>query len=142
MNMLGAYLDIIAREPWNYGDKPGVKRDCCTLLADWCIFVGYPDPMADIRGAYASEAEALDLVKERGLLKLATRAFDRIGLQRTKDFMCGDVAILRRPMVDGSDAVCAIRSGKRWVMLHERGLIVDGEAGDPVRGWRVEWARP
>lgn len=141
MSMLGDYLDIVAREPWNYGDKPGVKRDCCTLPADWCVFVGYPDPMAFIRDDYASEAEALDLVKQHGLLRLARRGFESIGLKRTKQCLSGDVAVLRRPMVDGSEAVCAIRSGDRWVMLHERGLIVDGEAGDVMRAWRVEWAR-
>lgn len=140
MSALGDYLARVGREPWNYGDKPGPRRDCCTFPADWCMEVGYADPMAFIRDTYASEAEALTLVARHGLVKLATQGYASIGLKRTREPITGDVAVLRRPMVDDSAAVCAIRSGDRWVMLLERGLVVD-EGGTVLKAWRVEWAR-
>lgn len=140
MTALGAYLERVGREGWNYGDKPGPRRDCCTFPADWCLEVGYADPMAFIRGEYANEAEALALVAKHGLVRLATRGYASIGLKRTLAPRSGDVAVLRRPMIDNSSAVCAIRSGDRWVMLLERGLVVD-EGGTVLRAWRVEWER-
>lgn len=142
MNALGDYLAEVGRQPWNYGDKPGPRRDCCTFTADWCIVAGYDDPMAFIRGTYSNEAEALDLVEKHGLVKLATRGYRSIGLKRVRRgaVQTGDVAVLQRPMVDDSSVVCAIRSGDRWVMLLERGLVVD-EGGTVLRAWRVEWAK-
>lgn len=137
---LGAYLERVARRPWNHGDKAGAKQDCCTFGADWCVFAGYPDPMAFIREAYASEEEALALVRKSGLVKLATRGFESIGLKRTKAPRTGDVAVIRRPTEDGDNIVCAIRSGERWITLMERGIVVD-EGGTLLRAWRVAWAR-
>ncbi len=136
MSLLGDYLSGIGRVPWNWG-----SQDCCTFTADWCIAAGHLDPMAFIRGTYSSESEALGLAVDPGLLKLATRGYASIGLQRTKQPECGDVAVLRRPTEDGPDLVNAIRSGDRWVTLMERGLVVDG-GGVPLRMWRVAWARP
>lgn len=135
MTMLGEYLGEVARRPWDWG-----TRDCCTFPADWCIRAGYPDPMAFIRGTYGSAAEATAHVAGTGLLKLATRGFASIGLQRTKQPTCGDVAVIARHTDDGADVSCAIRSGDRWVTLMERGLVVDA-GGKPLRIWRVQWAR-
>ena len=142
MSLLGEYLNDVGRLPWNYGDKPGPRRDCCTFPADWCLVAGYDDPMVFIRGTYSNEAEALALVKKYGLVKLATRGYRSIGLKRitASKVESGDVAVLQRPMVDDSKVVCAIRSGDRWVMLLERGLVVD-EGGTVLRAWRVEWAK-
>ncbi len=135
MSLLGDYLHDVARRPWDWG-----KRDCCTFPADWCIIAGHPDPMAFIRGTYGSEAEALALAKDPGLLKLATRGYASIGLMRTKQPETGDVAVIRRPTEDGLNMACAIRSGDRWVTLMERGLVVD--SGDALlRAWRVQWAK-
>ena len=140
MSALGNYLAAYGRLPWNYGDKPGPKRDCCTFLADWLVACGYDDPMAFIRDRYASEAEADRLARSPGLVKLATKGFSSIGLARTKEPETGDVAVLRRPTIDGAGVVCAIRSGERWVMLLERGLVVD-EGGTVLRAWRVQWEK-
>jgi hypothetical protein len=140
LSRLGDYLAAVGRDPWNYGDKPGPKRDCCTFTADWCLALGYPDPMAFIRDKYASEAEALELIKTHGgLVKLATTGYASIGLERIRDgsWRPGDVGVLARPMIDGSDAMCAIRTETRWVMRLDRGLIAD-EGGQVLRAWRVE----
>lgn len=136
MSALGTYLERIARQPWDPGN-----RDCCTFLADWCVALGYPDPMAFIRGSYASDEEALELIERRGLVRLATRGFESIGLERTKEPLTGDVAIIRRPTEDNANITGAIRSGERWITLMARGIVVD-EGGKLLRAWRLEWERP
>lgn len=133
--MLGNYLASVARTPWAYG-----PADCCTFVADWCVAVGYPDPMAFIRGTYHSEAEALEHLQRSGLLRLASRGFKSIGLKVTRAPLHGDVAVFRRPTLDGEHAVCAIRTGERWATRLEQGISVD-EGGTLLRAWRVEWAR-
>lgn len=133
--MLGEYLAGAARQKWIWSG-----HDCCTFAADWCIAAGYPDPMAFIRGSYATEAEALAHLKRTGLLRLASRGFRSIGLAVTTEPRPGDVAVIKRATVDGGNVACAIRSGDRWVTLLERGLLVD-ESGDVLRAWRVEWAK-
>lgn len=133
---LGEYLQRTAQTPWAWDGS----ADCCTFTADWCVAVGYPDPMAFIRGSYASEAEALARVRRAGLLRLAQRGYKSIGLVRTLAPRCGDVAVLRRPTVEGDDVVCAIRSSDRWVTRLERGISVD-EGGTLLRAWRVNWAK-
>jgi hypothetical protein len=140
VSALGDYLAEAGRRPWNHGDKPGPKHDCCTFISDWCIACGYPDPMAFIRGDYTTEAEANELVRSKGLQRLVARGFRDIGLKRTRAPQSGDVGVLRRLTVDGANVVCAIRSGERWVTLIERGLIVD-PGGDLVRAWRVQWEK-
>jgi hypothetical protein len=141
MSALGEYLAAQARGRWSHGDVPGVpKRDCCTFLADWLIACGYPDPMAFIRDAYTTEAEADELVAKGRLLRLATRGFRSIGLAPTTEPVSGDVAILRRPSIDGGNAICAIRSGERWATLLDRGITID-QGGDLLKAWRVEWEK-
>lgn len=140
MSALGDYLAAYGRGVWNYGDQPGPKHDCCTFLADWVVACGYLDPMADLRTTYSTEAEADALARKPGLLRLASPRFARVGLARTKEPLCGDVAIIRRPTIDGAGIVCAIRSADRWVTPLARGLIID-EGGDLLRAWRVEWER-
>lgn len=141
MGALGEYLADAARTPWNYGDRPGPKHDCCTFGSDWVVRCGYPDPMAALREAYGNEAEALELMRGTGLLRLAARGCRSIGLKRTTAPTCGDVAVIRRPTAEGDNITCAIRSGERWVTLRERGLVVD-EGGELVRAWRVIWEKP
>jgi hypothetical protein len=140
MSVLGEYLAEVARLPWNHGDRPGPKRDCCTFPADWCIRAGYPDPMAFIRHAYASEEEAAAAIKAGGgLLKLASKGFASIGLKRTRQARDGDVAVIHRATMDALNVTCAIRSSDRWITLTDRGLLAHD--GDKVlRAWRVEWA--
>lgn len=141
MSALGDYLADYARGEWNHGDGEGPKRDCCTFLADWLVLCGYPDPMADLRDRYRTEAEATALAAKPGLLRLAAPRFRKIGLQPTKEPIDGDVAIIKRATVDGLDATCAIRSTDRWITPLERGLMAY-EGDEIMRAWRVQWARP
>lgn len=141
MSDLGAYFIEVAGTRWNYGDKPGAKHDCCVFPSNWLVRCGYPDPMAFLRDAYASEAEALEHIRTTGLARLAARGCRAIGLRPTKAPKDGDVAVLRRPTAEGDNVTCAIRTGDRWATVIEQGLVVD-EGGEVVRAWRVKWARP
>lgn len=137
--MIGEYLAEAAHKPWAWG-----VADCCTFTADWCIAVGYPDPMAFIREKYATEAEAIAHVRRAGLVRLAARGYRSIGLARTDAPLIGDVGVLRRPTMgaDTTGVVCAIRVSKeRWATRLEQGISVD-EGGELLAAWRVEWARP
>lgn len=138
MSALGDYLAATGRRPWAWGTD-----DCCTFTADWCVALGYPDPLAFLRGQYADEAGALEHVRRHGLVRLAARGYRSIGLERTADPLPGDVAVLRRPTAgtDTTMAVCAIRlENERWATRLERGISVD-EGGVLLAAWRVEWAR-
>lgn len=135
MSALGEYLRDSAKAPWAWSAK-----DCCTFVADWCIRVGYPDPMAWIRGTYATEEEAMAQVRKHGLLKLAARGFASIGLKRTRVPQDGDVAVVKTLTDEGDNVCCAIRSTGRWVSLIEHGIVADADAV-PLRIWRVQWAR-
>lgn len=127
--MLGDYLRAQAEKPFGLDG-------CCTFLADWCVALGHPDPMAFIRGSYASEEEVAALLAKPGLLRLADRGFASIGLKRTKAPVNGDVAIIARPTTDGTDVAGAIRSTDRWVSRFEHGLLADdAQATRLLRAW-------
>lgn len=135
MSLLGEYLCEAAMRRWDAG-----RHDCCTFPADWCIVAGYPDPMAFIRGRYSSDAEAATLVKQQGLIRLATQGFASIGLARAAHALCGDVAVIKTLTEDGANVCCGIRSGDRWMSLIASGIVGDADAL-ALRIWRVQWAR-
>jgi len=108
----------------------------------------HDDPMAFIRGQYDSEMSALRRInKGGGLVSLWARGMaDAIvpdhtnvehegGLTIIPDIKPGDVGVIRRATVCGTDEAAAIWSGERWVSLGVRGI----EAGPAVvlRCWRV-----
>lgn len=115
--LLGDYLRDAAMRPFGLDG-------CCTFVADWCVALGYPDPMAFIRGAYASPEEVAALLRKPGLLRLAHRGFEGIGLEQTVEPKSGDVGIIARATDDGLGHCCAIRSGERWASRLEGGLLV------------------
>jgi len=125
---LGEYLLAVVAKPF------GVDG-CCTFVADWCVELGHPDPMAFIRGSYASAEEVAALLQKPGLLRLAHRGFESIGLPQTLEPATGDVGVIHRLTDDHVDIVCAIRSGERWVSRLDRGLLV-AEA-PTIRAWRT-----
>lgn len=130
MSPLGAYLLANGQKPWDWGTV-----DCCTFAADWCVSLEFPDPMAAIRGAYETEAEAQALVQKHGLLRLVDRGLRGIGWARTLDPKTGDIGLVRRMGPVGTDTVCAIRSEGRWVTRTAGGYYSD-DAGELLRAWK------
>ena len=58
---LDTFFAASAARPWKWS-----RVDCAMTLADWAIYNGHPDPFADYRGAYDSEAAFRALVVARG----------------------------------------------------------------------------
>ena len=110
--------------------------DCCTFPAAWCIANGYPDPMIEWRGSYASEEDALDIARRGGgLATLFERGMAAAKIApRLRAPQPGDVGVLS---LAGHEAG-AIFTGKRWAFVAERGLGFSSvEAGAVLAVWEV-----
>jgi hypothetical protein len=99
-----ADLHVIAAELSEYLAEVGEQgfalgeRDCCTLMADWLLRLGFPDVMADRRGCY-SDVRAFRrlLMAEGGLVAACHRRFSGAGLSVTTSPRAGDVAVILEP---------------------------------------------
>jgi len=93
------------------------SRDCATLAADHVLAITGRDPMADLRGLYASPRAAARVLERFGGLVGAVDAL--IGWPRV-EAVRAEVAALptdRRP-------VLAVRSGEWWVFPSPQGESV------------------
>lgn len=137
---LSDYLGVIMRRRFAYGEM-----DCCTLMADWLVARGLPDPMADRRGGYATREEFQALIaSEGGIVRSCRRRFAGIGLRRTIRPAAGDVCLVRAPVIEGSGAVwgptgaIAVSDRLRAVVTIDLGLMA--AELDVVQAWRVPHA--
>lgn len=90
--------DLSAVKSYLAGKGRG-KRDCCTLLADWLVDNGLPDPMADRRGSYSTATEYRSALKsEGGIVQSCSDRLAKIGLCETADPRSGDVALVLAPI--------------------------------------------
>ncbi|NBC37369.1 hypothetical protein GTZ99_12490 [Novosphingobium sp. FSY-8] len=123
---LGSYLAQAAMRHHQVG-----IWDCCIFPADWVVANGYPDPMADWRGTYASEAAA---DTRGGIEEAFLTGMERAGLSLAAEPLSGDVGLIE---VAGQHAG-AIWTGRRWAFVAPRGLAVASVAPEYVIGiWRV-----
>lgn len=112
---LGAYLERVGGQTW----KPGA-HDCCAFPADWAIECGWPDPMAEWRGQYTTEDEALALIAEAGgLAELFRRGMASAGIPLAAKAVAGDIAVIR---LDDEHEAGAVFTGKRWTFAAVRGF--------------------
>jgi hypothetical protein len=116
--MAGVLDEFVAehlKRPW----QPG-KVDCLLALADWCIWRGYSDAAADLRGSYDSEAGFRAIIERAGgVIPLVTGCTDLLGLARADQPVPGAIAIV----------------GSRSNIQRQWGAIYDGDA----TGWRVRF---
>lgn len=88
---LAAFLVSNEREPWS----PGGKVDCCLALAEWAVWLGYPDPASHLRGTYQPGQGQLDILAGRGgAVELVAGCADRLGLSRTDAPQAGDIGVV------------------------------------------------
>lgn len=110
MTTLGEYIKSKTGAKFIWGDN-----DCCTFCADWLVMRGLPDPMADLRGEYASEAEAELIIAEHAdLLTL----WKRILGEPDDTLSDGSVAIIEF----NGEQLGGIVSGDRLVLLRDKGI--------------------
>lgn len=76
------------QRPWEWG-----VQDCTIWVADWCVVRWGVDPAAAFRGAYATESEAVRLIRNAGgLIGLVAPS---MGFTREKTDACdGDVGVI------------------------------------------------
>lgn len=128
--MLQAFLDRATRTPFAYGED-----DCCLWLADWLVWLGWPDPAADLRGRYRTALGcARVLRREGGVLAVVGRCAAVAGLARTDAPVAGDVGVVRAQTDRGETLVGALCVGRRWAMRGE-GLVV--ALAPPIAAWSV-----
>lgn len=99
MGKLALYLDQVAGRACGYG-----RLDCAVLMADWLVACGYPDPMPDRRGSYATApAYRAAIRSEGGIVASCRLRFARIGLAPTRTAKAGDVALVLAPFARRHD---------------------------------------
>lgn len=114
---LQAFLAANAREPWS----PGGKVDCCLALAEWMIWLGYPDPAAHLRGAYeAGQGQTETLAANGGAVGLIAACVDPLGVPHVATPQAGDIGAV------GSDRNLkrqfgAIHDGAGWLTRTPQG---------------------
>ena len=131
MSDLGEYL----REQGGKRRQAGTF-DCVTIVADWCIANGYPDPMAHQRGAYDSEDAAQELIGEAGgLVALFDEFLGAVGIVGCDDApQPGDIGVVN---VMGHEAG-GVFTGERWALVGERGIaLVSPMFAQALKAWKA-----
>lgn len=110
--------------------SPGLWVDCCLALAEWAMWLGYPDPVAHLRGTYAEGQGQVDaLVRGGGAVSLVSACARAIGAKPTTIPARGDVGVVGSPtniirqfgvIHDGSGWLTRSRTG--WSRLTGRTL--------------------
>jgi hypothetical protein len=117
---LGDYLKAATAHQW----QPGV-HDCCTLPGDWATTWGLGDPVAEWRGQYRSDAQAIRFINRAGgLLSLWDRGLGSIGVAPVNEPIAGDVGVvIAATRVDTTEHVGAVFTGQRWAYRLHQGLF-------------------
>lgn len=121
------------RAPWDW-----IRTDCCRWVDGWVVAYGRASPMAAIGMQYDSERSALRRIAEGGgLVGLWSQGMAAIGasvVAEDDDLQPGDVGVIRRATVCGTNEAAAIWTGDRWVTLGLRGL--DFGPAEALAVWR------
>lgn len=137
---LAEYLAEVARRRFAYG-----ANDCATLMADWLVRLGLPDPMADLRGSYETHAGWRRVSRrEGGMLASCRRRF--VLIEETRAPVAGDVALIASPIlrcgsssrviVGATGAICVDANVRAF--LTERGVRI--RMMPTIAAWRVNYA--
>lgn len=88
---LKGFIEANTREPWT----PGSRVDCCLVLAEWAMWLGYPDPASHLRGTYLPGQGQIDvLAMSGGAVELVTQCAGRLGLCCTEVPREGDIGVV------------------------------------------------
>jgi hypothetical protein len=134
---LAACLAERAARPFAWG-----VHDCCMFAADCVDACTGADPAADLRGAYADAAGALQVVQ--GLGGLPAIAAARLGAEIAPALaQVGDVAVLPAmprhegdPVVQAFPHMLAVWGGAMWLAPWEVGYVAL-PADQALQAWRI-----
>jgi hypothetical protein len=113
------------------------SADCTLLIADWLVENGHPDPAAEWRGAYDSEASCRALLAGRGgLIGHVAACAAQIGLTPLHEPEFGCIAVIGSA-VNPDRQWSAIWNGARWLVRW-----VSVRDGDEVPSWSPFAAKP
>ena len=131
---LKEWLELPHRFCW--GGQGG--DDCLMFCASWIEHVTGVDPVADFRGAYATEEEAHAIIDQHGgIVALVDEMAARGGFERTDAPQDGDVGIIVAPAGLGGTLtqIGAIKFGPLWAVIGPAG--VRAKRAECVAAWRV-----
>ncbi|OKL45004.1 DUF6950 family protein [Pseudovibrio exalbescens] len=137
--VLNAFFAEVFRKGFGY--RPD-EVDCCRFAADWVVWNGGPDPAAEWRGRYSSEAEALVFVAAAGgVHRILDKGMGAAGLASTRVPCDGDVGCVRTAVVvEGHTQrlpVGAIHFGGVWWTLTEVGILPLPAQTRAIAAWEV-----
>lgn len=122
--LLDQYIEETRARAFQWG-----KLDCVTFAANWRMIVTGRDPMPNLRGAYATEREALRLISKLGC----------DGLESLGSHLFGEPDPLGPKFAGRGDIVLA--RGAIGISLGARGafLSLSGLAFLPARDFQTVW---
>lgn len=113
---LEAFITAAASRAFTWGEL-----DCSLWVADWIVANGHPDPAAQLRGTYATEAACAALLADAGGLEaLCTDQFTRIGLLPLTVPLAGAVGVIGGGR---KRQWSAIWHRNRWLVFMGGGLV-------------------
>lgn len=122
-----AFLREGAALPFLWGE-----RDCTLWVADWIARVRGIDPAKAQRGTYATAGACRRLlVREGGLVALATASLARCGFAVTDAPVVGDVGVVCAP----AGPTMAICTGGSWAIKTIDGIVVF--PAHPIKSWSI-----
>lgn len=127
---LAAALEAARAQPFVWG-----HHDCVTFAADCALAMTDADPLAEWRGRWTSEAEAVALLADLGGLRGALTAALGAPLASPLLAQRGDVGVFGDPLQDGRELVAVVVAGGLAVPA-ARGLEMRPRARCDV-AWRV-----
>ena len=136
---LAEYLAGLRQRRW----QPGVL-DCGVFMADWVVQFCGRDPIADVRGTYATERQFLRIVRREGGFQAAcAERLARVGFREAATPRAGDLMavlapfaqrrgkILRRPT-----GAITVNEAMRAVITSDLGVVIADAAVLPtLKAW-------
>lgn len=135
MTPLYAFLTKYDPLPFKWGEC-----DCMTMLADWCVANGWPDPAADVRFTYDSRPSCQKETRfiTDPLTIMSHCAEDVAGMTPTTDLREGDVAVIR---LGPNQHLGAIWTGSNgWASKAEDGIVFHDAGREMMKAWSVGYA--
>lgn len=137
--LLADAIAAAKQKPFIWGGHFG-GQDCCTFAADCALAITGCDPLLEIRGSYATEAEAYDLINSHGgLLAFVQEVATDSGWRRMPILQARRGDIVYHTQAPGSAPGLAVCAGPHAFAprLGATGLT-SFPTLEAIHAWRVE----